>query len=174
MYLRFILRCSIPTVIVMAGCGRGPSTPRPEPETVMPPPVQLFYDNSGGIQDSTGLVIQDAQAFSAQWSRATSSRAAAPQAPAVDFNRQMVILVASGRKTPEDQIRVDSLVVTRELQSDGSRPETLRIVVRRIAACRTMRTAAYPLEIVSARKFTGPIRWKWITDSSNCGGAGHP
>jgi hypothetical protein len=152
------------------GCGRGkPNVPAaPPPPTPMPPPEQLYYDNGGGIRDSTRMVIRDAATFSAQWARATASQSSPPPIPNIDFNRQMVILVASGQKTPEDQIHVDSLLVRPETKPDGSREETLTIVVRNVVACRTLRTQAFPLEFVSARRFTGPVKFLEKRDSGNC------
>src|SRR5688572_17119005 len=93
---------------LVLGCGRGRPPGAPPPSTPMPPPEQLYYDNGGGIRDSTRMVIRDAQTFATQWARATAMQASPPAVPSIDFNRQMVILVAAGRKTPEDQIHVDS------------------------------------------------------------------
>lgn len=156
------------------GCGRGKPPAAPPPPTPMPPPQQLYYDNGGGIRDSTRMVIRDAQTFSAQWARATGSQTSPPPIPTIDFSRQMVILVAAGRKTPEDQIHVDSLLVRPETKPDGSREETLTIVVRNVEACRRIRTEAFPLEFVSARRFTGPIKWLDRSDRSNCRSTGRP
>jgi hypothetical protein len=149
------------TALAVASCGRGrPVQPAaPPPPTPMPPPVQLYYDNGGGIRDSTRVVIRDAATLGEYWRQATSTQVAPPPVPTVDFNREMAILVAAGRLTPDDQIHVDSLLLRPELNSDGRRVETLTIVVRMIEACRKFRAEAFPVEIVRARKFEGPIKW---------------
>jgi hypothetical protein len=81
----------------------------------------------------------------------------------------MVIVVAAGRMTPEDQIRVDSLLVRPELTSEGKNVETLTIVVRTIKGCGRFRTDAFPVEIVRARKFDGPVKWAERREQ-NCNG----
>jgi hypothetical protein len=147
--------------LVFAACGGGGGGPQlPPPPTPMPPPVALYYDNGGGIRDSTRVVIRDAATLEQYWSRATSPQSSPPTAPAIDFGREMVILVALGRATPEEEIHVDSLLVRRELNADGDRVETLAIVVRTVQGCGRFRTEAFPLEVVRARVFDGPMRWE--------------
>src|SRR5690606_33706858 len=108
-------------------CGRGGGPGAPSPAAAgpawraIPASARLYYDNSGGIRDSLRVVIRDQAAFSAAWSQATSTQSAPPAPPTVDFNREMVLLVAAGRKTPEEQIRVDSLVTQR---APGGGPNT--------------------------------------------------
>jgi hypothetical protein len=147
--------------LVFAACGGGGGGPQlPPPPTPMPPPVPLYYDNGGGIRDSTRVVIRDAATLEQYWSRATSPQSSPPPSPAIDFGREMVILAALGRATPEEEIHVDSLLVRRELNADGDRVETLAIVVRTVQGCGRFRTEAFPLEVVRARVFDGPIRWE--------------
>ena len=131
----------------------------PPPPTLMPPPVALFYDNAGGIRDSLRVVISDPGTLARYWTQATSQQASPAPQPTIDFDHEMVILVAAGRMTPDDQIRVDSLLVRRELTSEGERVETLTIVVSTVEGCRQFRTEAFPVQIVRARKFDGPVRW---------------
>jgi hypothetical protein len=148
--------------LAAAGCGRGraPAPAGPPPPTPMPPPVQLYYDNAGGIRDSLRVLIRDGDALANYWKQATSTQASPAPQPALDFGRDMAILVAAGRKTPDDQIHVDSLLVRPELNPDGRRVETLTIVVRSVEGCRRFRTEAFPVEIVRARKFDGPVKWE--------------
>jgi hypothetical protein len=134
----------------------------------MPPPAPLYSDNGGGIRDSIRYVVRNATELADYWRRATSIQSAPPELPAIDFNRDMVIVVAAGRMTPEDQIQVDSLLVRRELMSSGARVETLTIVVRTVEGCRRFRTNAFPLQIVRARKFDGPIKWEERAVKATC------
>jgi hypothetical protein len=150
-------------VLCLAGCGRGQQAAAPQlppPPTPMPPPVPLYYDNGGGIRDSTRVVIHDDSTFAEYWRLATSMQASAPPRPRLDFEREMAILVAGGQKKPDDEIRVDSLLVRPELNPDGKRVETLTIVVRSTDGCRQFITAAFPVQIVRARKFDGPVKWE--------------
>jgi len=135
----------------------------------MPPPVQLYYDNGAGVRDSVREVIHDAAKLAEYWQRATSTQASPPAVPQLDFTREMAIIVAAGRMTPEDEIRVDSLLVRRELTPEGKNVETLTVVVRTIRGCGRFRTDAFPVEIVRARKFDGPVKWAERREQ-NCSG----
>jgi hypothetical protein len=133
--------------------------------------VLLYNDNRGGIRDSTWVVITDDARLAEYWDRATNEQASPPPVPVVDFDREMIILVALGRATPEEEIHVDSLLVRRELSTAGDEVETLAIVVRTVQGCGRFRTEAFPLEIVRARAFDGPIRWEERRQQSVCGDA---
>lgn len=161
---------SVLTPFIFAACGGG-GPELPPPPTPMPPPVPLYTDNGGGIRDSTRVVIRDAAALVQYWERATGPQASPPPVPSIDFDREMVVLVALGRATPEEEIHVDSLLVRRELNAAGDRVETLSIVVRTVQGCGRFRTEAFPLEIVRARKFDGPVRWDERRQQTPCGDA---
>lgn len=151
------------TLLLAAGCGRGRSAAppgAPPPAEPMPPPTPLYYDNTGGIRDSVRAVVRNATELGDYWRRATSMQASPAAVEPIDFNRDMVIIVGAGRKTAEEQIHVDSLLVRRELMPSGRREETLTIVVRSVVGCGRFRSEAFPLEIVRARKFEGPIKWE--------------
>ena len=159
-------------LILAAACGRhrAPTpTPAATPATPMPPPAPMYADNGGGIRDSVRVILRSTEELADYWSRATSTQSSPPAVPDdVDFRREMVIVVAAGRMTPEDQIHVDSLLVRRELVPSGKREETLTIVVRTVEGCRRFRTDAFPLQIVRARKFDGNIKWEERTVRSTC------
>jgi hypothetical protein len=158
-----------PFILTACGGGGGGGGPvLPAPPTPMPPPVQLYQDNGGGIRDSTRVVIRDEETLGQYWSSATSPQSSPPAAPAVNFDREMIILVALGRATPEEEIHVDSLLVRRELNAAGDQVETLAIVVRTVQGCGRFRTEAFPLEIVRARAFDGPIRWEERRQQTVC------
>ena len=147
---------------VGAGCGRGGAPGGPAPAAAgpawrgLPDTARLYYDNSGGIRDSLRMVIRDQATLSEVWTQATSSQTAPPAAPTVDFGREMVLLVAAGRKTPEEQIRVDSLVVQR---AAGGGPNTFHALVRLTEGCQRFNIDAYPLEIVRVQRFEGPVEF---------------
>jgi hypothetical protein len=149
-------------VLLAAACGRG-RTPAaaaaPEPARAFAAPVRLYYDNGGGVADSVREVVRDAPTFQRWWSQATSRQPSPPAAPAVDFAQDMVLVVAAGRLTPDDEIRVDSVGITREIDPAGRSQETLRVVVRMTLACERVDIDGYPLEIVRVRRFEGPVRF---------------
>jgi hypothetical protein len=122
-------------------------------------PTRIYYDNSGGIADSVRLVIKDGSEFERVWRQATSGQTAPPPPPTIDFTREMIIVVGAGRLTPEDQIAVDSVYVSRQVDAGGAMRETLSVSVRTTLACQRFEIDAYPLEVVRVRRFDGPIRF---------------
>lgn len=159
-------RVSIALIVLLAtaACGRGRSQPGAPPAPppaaeAYPAPTRVYYGNSGGIQDSLRLVVRDEAGFRDLWQRATSRQSSPPSPPAVDFTRDMIVVVSTGRMTPDDQIRVDSATVSRAPDASGARVETLNVVVRTTQACRRANVDAYPLEFVRLRRFDGPVRF---------------
>jgi hypothetical protein len=148
-------------VLLLAACGRHAAPP---PQVAAPalapisPLARLYYDNSGGIQDSVRLVVRDANALASVWQRATSGQASPPVQPTVDFSKEMVIVVGAGRMTPDDQIRVDSVGMRKE-NADGKVRDILTAWVSTIESCRRFRADAYPVEIVRVRRFEGTVRF---------------
>jgi hypothetical protein len=153
---------ALAALLLLAACGRGArvsSPPPPPPPQPFPPAARVYYDNGGGIQDSLRLVVKQANDFATLWQQATSRQASPPPAPAVDFGSQMLLFVGAGRMTPDDQIAVDSVYVTRELDTAGSMVEVLNVVVTTTTGCRRFNADAYPLDIVRVRRFDGPIKF---------------
>lgn len=157
--LAIVLLCAA----VIGGCRRGGAAPAPPPAAPPAAPVAatalLYYDNSGGVQDSLREVVRDAQALQRLWTRATSRQPSPPALPDIDFQRQMVLVVANGRMTPEDAIRVDSVGVHEEVSAGGQRERVMQVIVRTVRGCGGFTADAYPLAIVRVERFTGPIRW---------------
>jgi hypothetical protein len=152
------------TVLAAPACRRGAA---PAPATVPAGPTwsavsaqRLYYDNAGGIQDSLRVVIRDAEQLRSVWSRATSLQAAPPPVPEVNFEREMLLVVAAGRRDAEDQIRIDSVGLQREPAARGrAASEEMTAVVRLTEGCRRFATDAYPVEIVRVQRFNGPVTW---------------
>lgn len=170
MRTRVIAAQNVPMLmlLVLTACfgGGGSSPEMPAPQPPPPPPVQpypaatrIYYDNGGGIQDSLREVLTDAEAFGRRWQQATSSQSSPPSPPSIDFAADMVVLVAAGRMTPDDQIQVDSANLSRAPDAAGVMTETLNIVVRTTIGCRRFNAPAHPLELVRLRRFNGPIRF---------------
>jgi hypothetical protein len=154
------LICLLATLaLVSAGCGRKKPTPVPAPAYAPPPPAEnmmplepdarIYYDDAAvAFTDSARLTIRDAETWRNIWSRATAGQASAPELPAVDFNRHMVLLVAAGRLRSGDQIHVDSV---------GTKKGTTVAVVRTTMECQEFPAAAYPFEIVRVKRSEHPV-----------------
>jgi hypothetical protein len=146
------------TLLAAAGCGRaGPGVPTPAAWLFVPEDATVYYDNAGGIQDSLRLVVRDAATLHDVWAQATSQQASPPPPPEVGFAKEMLLVAAAGRMTPEDQIRVDSVVVQRRTLATGKQEEVLSAVVRTIEGCGRFATPAFPVQIVRIRRFDGPV-----------------
>ena len=101
--------------------------------------ARVYYDDGPAFRDSVRMVVRDGAAWRTVWAQATSAQPAPPPLPAVDFEREMVLVVGAGKMTPGDQIHVDSA---------GVRRDFFVAVVRTIVQCRPFPADAYPLEIV--------------------------
>ncbi|HET7275695.1 MAG TPA: hypothetical protein VFI91_11075 [Longimicrobiaceae bacterium] len=134
-----------------------PAAPVSSPWSAPGTEARLYYDNGGGIRDSMRMVIRNAETFDEVWGRATAGQSSPPAMPTVDFGTEMVLLVAAGRMTPDDQIHVDSVRVHRERGADGEVDESMMVLVRVTDGCEDFNAAAYPLEIVRVRRFDGPV-----------------
>jgi hypothetical protein len=144
----------------LAACGRGgPGSPEPPaPWVAVGDEARLYSDNLSGIKDSTRIAIRDAAMFRDYWQRATSEQMSPPSPPNIDFSRDMVLVVAAGLRTPDDRIRVDSVVVRREVTTTGER-DVFNAIVRVIQGCSQFNADAYPVEIVRVRRFDGPVQF---------------
>jgi hypothetical protein len=70
--------------------------------------------------------------------------------PGIDFTQEMLLVVAAGRMSPGDQIRVDSV---------GVRNDQYIAIVRTTVECEPFPADAYPMEIVRVRRDERPVGW---------------
>lgn len=158
------LAAAFASLLWILACGGPPPPPvaSPVPET-----SRLFYDDSPTFQDSVRLVIRDQGRFAQVWEEVTGGVVALPP---VDFDSELVLVVATGQMTPEDQIHVESVVVREEGTVDLERQEVLSVVVVTRVGCGRFDAAAYPREIVRVRNFDGPVRFdEQRVQESGCG-----
>jgi hypothetical protein len=111
----------------------------------------MYYNDGTGIRDSLRLVIREGADWANRWRQITSSQPTSAALPQVDFTREMLLLVAAGRMSPGDQIRMDSVSV---------QGQTISVVVRTTVECRPFPGEAYPLEVV--RIAASPKRVVWL------------
>jgi hypothetical protein len=112
--------------------------------------ARLYSDDGPAFTDSVRLAVQDMATWQQVWAQATSTQAAPPQLPQVDFAREMVLVAAAGQMHPGDQIRIDSA---------GVRAGVFVAIVRTITACRSFPAAAYPLDIVRVPRNERQVTW---------------
>ncbi len=143
---------AIPALLLAGAC-----TQRPPPLGPVPDSDRLYYDTRGGIADSLRMVVRDAGSWLEVWTRVTAERAAPPPLPTLDFEEHMAVVVAGGRMTPEDRVRVDSVGVRAERSADGDVRDVLAVIVQTTHGCGRFNADAYPVEIVRVRRFDGPV-----------------
>ena len=146
----------------LAGCSHVVPAPlRPAAETMAPvqPGATLYYDDGPAFRDSIRLVVRDAATWPGTWARATSAQTTPPPLPAVDFGRDMVVVVGAGHMSPGDQIRVDSA---------GEHQGNYSVVVRTILACHPFAADAYPLEVVRVARTDKPVTFTERRDRAEC------
>jgi hypothetical protein len=155
------MRFSIPVLtfsllLAIAACGRKKPAPVPAPAPAYAPPppaenlaaldpdARIYYDDAAvAFTDSIRLTIRDVETWRNIWGRATAGQASAPPLPAIDFGRDMLLLVGAGRLRSGDQIHVDSV---------GTRKGTTVAVVRTTVECQAFPAVAYPFEIVRVKR----------------------
>ena len=121
--------------------------PKPAPPADEMRPVatddRVYYDDATAFRDSIRLIIRDPDTWKTTWLRATQAQATSPELPQIDFQRDMLLLVSTGRLNSGDEIHVDSVGL------QHGRPVA---VVRTTVECRPFPGDAYPLEIVKLRR----------------------
>jgi hypothetical protein len=160
-------------VLLLPGCSRtragGPAVAAPlEPTWTSVPATRLYYDNAGGVLDSARVVIREADHLARVWAQVTSRQAAPPPAPEVDFEREMLLMVAAGRRSPEDRITVDSARVQRRAGGGAEADLAFAVTVRLAVGCGRFAADAYPVEIVRVGRSTAPVRWIEVRDQAEC------
>jgi hypothetical protein len=122
--------------------------------SAQPSVSHILTQRNSGFDEPAEQVIRDRAALESAWARVFSQVVGDP-APAVDFTREMVILVAlGGRSTGGHAVHVDA--VTRS--GDGA-------VVRYTATspepgCMTTQSLTSPVDVVRAPRISGAVRFQ--------------
>jgi hypothetical protein len=154
-------RCAVSFLLFAAAAACGRASPAPLPAALAPVSEQaeLLYLTTSGIRDSGQVVVRDNAAYRDLWRRATSAQSNPVSAPAVDFSRDMIVMVAGGRMSPADQIHVDSVGVRRESTASGKPRDVLAVVYSVREACSRLNGDAFPVDIVRVQHYPGEVRF---------------
>jgi hypothetical protein len=155
--MRTAVACLLVGLLVAGACSRGRQAAAPAPWLPLAADARLYTDNAGGIQDSLRTVVRDASTLRLFWQQATAGQVSPPAVPDVDFTREMVLVAAAGRMTPEDEIRVDSVRVRRETDASGRAEEVMSVLVSTVEGCGSFRAPAFPVDVVRVRRFEGRV-----------------
>lgn len=146
-------------LFLTTACGRGGAPAAPAPLNPISIDAREFQTDAGGIADSMAIVIRDADALRTWWERATATQTTPPPVPEVDFQRQMLLLIAGGRMPPGYDIRVDSVGMRRERTESGTTKDVLAVQYTFTHTCRRISRDAFPLEIVRVRRDENEVRF---------------
>lgn len=149
------------TIAIASVCPRGSSVVETV-DTVAPvlESARLYYTDSPAFTQHARTIIRDAATWASTWTQATSGQAVPPARPNVNFESEMVILVAAGRMNTGDEIRADST---------GVRGDIYVVVVRTVKGCERFEAEVYPLEIVRVRREDFPVHWEERTaNAAHC------
>jgi len=151
-------------VALLGGCAVG--------ETMLPNPAEGSAENhtpiavtrlssgpypltvSSGITDSTRVVIRDAEAWRQMWDRVWSQQTPAPALPAIDFTREMVVVVGLGTRSSGGY----SIVVDGASVAGG----TIEVVVQKTspgASCVVTSALTEPVDIARLPRRSEPVRF---------------
>lgn len=116
--------------------------------------ARLFTSQTSSIAEAEVRVLRDEAAWSATW-RALQPEPAEGPVPAVDFARDMVVVVAGGERTSGGHaVRVDGV-------SDAAGGRGLVLHVTRTApgeGCMTTMAITAPVDVVRVPRADGPVR----------------
>ena len=130
------------------------SGPRPVADAAQQAFTRILSQRTTGFDEGAELVIRERAALESSWARVFNQVQGNP-APAVDFARESVILVALGtRRTGGHDVRVDA--ITRS--GDGA-------VVRYTATspgpgCITTQGVTSPVDVVRTARIAGTVRFE--------------
>jgi len=120
---------------------------------------RLFRDNASGIRNAEERVIMDSTTWRDVWRLATATQATQPPVPSVDFRQNMLLVVASGRMTIADAVRVDSVGNRAEMSQAGKRVGIVAVYYTITRDCPASTREAFPVEIVRVRRSESTVRF---------------
>jgi protease stability complex PrcB-like protein len=158
-------RCSfLLLTLALAACS-SPSSPdgqAPLAVTRLGPETASFTYYSG-MRQSQRLVVRDQATWQQTWSTIWSNTSAVPALPAVDFDREMVIVAALGERTSGGF----SILVDRVTESGNG----LTVSVRSVSpgsSCIVTLALTQPVDIVRVTRRDGMVSFTETTAVQNC------
>jgi hypothetical protein len=126
-------------------------------------PEPYSFSFSSGITDSTRVVVRDARAWEAAWRAVWSNHTPVPALPAIDFEREMVVVAALGsRRSGGYGILVDGATRT----ADGAEVSILKQVPG--AGCGNTAAITTPVDIARLPRVQGAVRFRERTEVREC------
>ncbi|HEX2716179.1 MAG TPA: protease complex subunit PrcB family protein [Allosphingosinicella sp.] len=155
--------------ITLAACSTASPDPGPTSHqldqllTFRRDPTLQPYRYSNGVSDAGAVVIRDAAEWERAWQRIVVNHSPKPAAPAVDFSREMVLLVAMGTKS--------SGGYTAEIQRAVTRAGGLEVdwaAVSPGSNCFTTAALTQPIDVVIVPRVEGEVAFARHDQTRNC------
>lgn len=150
------------------GCGGLAGTTTQEPEGALPAPFRPVPEAQGmrfnsGMAERERLVIRDGAAWADVWSRIASPFRPAPPVPAVDFDRNVVIVASMGAQGSSGYaIAVD------EVQIAGGEARVSVTEESPASGCIVLAEITDPVAVVAGPRFPGQSTFVERTSRHEC------
>ncbi|MDX1392803.1 MAG: hypothetical protein R3195_00360 [Gemmatimonadota bacterium] len=163
---RTLLALALPGLLGLS-CGSDPPA-----ATELAPVAEhslIYQHDGGGIRDLRRTVVRDRAGLARAWSEATSHQGAnAPSMPAVDFEQEMVVVVAAGPRKIGSRISVERVGIRSLPDEEGDMRDVMLVCVVTTASAADIETEVYPVSIVRVTRFDGPVQWQDAPDPAAC------
>ncbi len=147
----------------------GPSKPVPRGATMTLPLARFHnepraFTQQSGFHDATNLVIRDRAAWLVAWTALHAGQDSVPPLPAVDFDRELVVLAALGTKpTGGHEILIASAV-----EEDGAVVVQVSVTMPG-PDCMTTQVATTPADIARIPRVAAAIGFDAVSTVKPCG-----
>ncbi|MDF1673226.1 MAG: protease complex subunit PrcB family protein [Vicingaceae bacterium] len=135
------------SILGLLSCKSSQSSTSSVMEKVVFTPIELKSGNNGGFKTKTNLVISTQEEFLKIWNQAFANYMNKETAPEVDFEKNIILLVALGEKTSGGYtIKVDNVIETK----DNTVVNVLYTSPGK--GCMTTESITYPFQIIQIEK----------------------
>jgi hypothetical protein len=152
-------------ILISPACGtRNVSVTRFSQESTVVSEEHIFTYPHSGINDSRRLVIRDAAVWRVLWREVMGERTPPLAVPAIDFERDMVIVAALGRRGTGGYA-----ITIEDVYAEGG---VLYAIVRATSpglGCMTIQGFMAPVTGVRVPRSEGAVRFIERTDELDCG-----
>lgn len=148
----------------LAACRARPSQSQETPGVDQSVTLEtLFTEAYSGMENARRVVVRDAAGWRALWGEIVGARTPRPEAPAVDFGSEMVIVAAMGQRGSGGH----SIAIDEVRADDGG----LAVVVRETApgrGCFVTQALTAPVTAVRVPAHDGPVRFIEQKETQDC------
>ena len=151
------------SILGLLSCKPSQSTTSSVAEKTIFTPIELQSGDNGGFKTKTNLVISTQKEFLKIWGQAFVNYMNKETAPEVDFEKNIILLVALGEKTSGGHtIKVNSVTESK----DNTVVKVLEISPGK--GCMTAEVITYPYQIVQIEKPNKNIQFSAIEKVIDC------